>query len=272
MVRLLRRTGVLSTFAAVEGLLFPVFLDHSQVFCPGTNMRQHFWFGAPCKDSPDVRRLFEFWNRARQVQVDALYLSNGTAGPAGVTAPIAAYRHSSSSTGERLILIQHGSYQIVDKESQPAIDREEAILYPGVRQAEIYTLQRLISADIRERLMNIHARTLADSVTSFNVVHCNVSRSETALFNDRSFVLRDLCVEVGLEPEPAVMPLLYSGYALEEWCATRKFGPHYVKFRTPLTNIRITTFVCNETEVKVVDPNKLEVIEAIGCRIREVCI
>ena len=68
------------------------------------------------------------------------------------------------------------------------------------------------------------------------------------------------------------MSLLYSGYALEEWCAARKFGPNYVKFQTPLTNIRITTFVCNETEVKVIDPNKLEIIEAVGCRVREVCI
>ena len=45
-----------------------------------------------------------------------------------------------------------------------------------------------------------------------------------------------------------------------------------MKFRTPLTNIRITTFVWNETEIKVIDPNKLEVIEAVGCRVREMCI
>ena len=64
---------------------------------------------------------------------------------------------------------------------------------------------------------------------------------------------------------------MYSGYPLEEWCASRKFGPHYVKFRTPLANIRITTFVANETEVKVIDPNRLEVIEAVGCTVRKVC-
>ena len=34
---------------------------------------------------------------------------------------------------------------------------------------------------------------------------------------------------------------------------------------------RITTFVCNETAVKVIGPNKLEVIEAVGCTIREMC-
>ena len=45
-----------------------------------------------------------------------------------------------------------------------------------------------------------------------------------------------------------------------------------MKLRTPLSNIRITTFVCGETEVKVIDPNKLEIIEAVGCRVQEVSI
>jgi hypothetical protein len=83
-------------------------------------------------------------------------------------------------------------------------------------------------------------------------------------------MLGNLCLEAGLEPDPAITSLLYAGYALEDWCSARKFGPNYVKFRTPLTNIRITTFVCNESEVKVIDPNKLEVIEAIGCSPRSV--
>ena len=136
----------------------------------------------------------------------------------------------------------------------------------------MFLLRRLTTADIRLRFISVHARSLADSVTSFNAVHCNVSRTETGWFNDRSFMLSDLCLQAGLDPEPPIMSLLYSGYAVEEWCAARKFGPNYVKLRTPLSNIRITTFVCNETEVKIIDPNKLEVIEAVGCKIREVCI
>jgi len=243
------------------------------IFHATTNVRRHFWFGAPFKDSPEVRLLFAFWNRARRGEVDALYLSNGMAGREGVTAPLAVYRHSGvSSRTERLVLMQHGSYLIADSESQPYLDRGEAVLYRGVQNAETFLLRRLTSADIRPRLMSVHARSLADSVTSFNAVHCNVSRTETGWFNDRSFMLGDFCLEAGLELQPPIRQLLYSGYALEEWCATRKFGPNYVKLRTPLPNIRITTFVCNETEVKIIDPNKLEVIDAVGCKIREVCI
>jgi hypothetical protein len=63
-------------------------------------------------------------------------------------------------------------------------------------------------------------------------------------------------------------PRTLPGYALEEWCASRKFRPNYVKFRTPQTSIRRTTFACGETEVKVIDPNKLEVVEAFGCKVR----
>ena len=244
------------------------------VFCPGTRLRRHFWFGGPWKDSREVRLLFAFWNRARQGEVDALYVSNGRAALEDATAPLAVYRHSEVRpfARERLILMQHGSYLIADPESQPYVDRGEAVLYRGVQNAETFLLRRLTSADIRPRLMSVHARSLADSVASFNAVHCNVSRTETGWFNDRSFMLDDLCLEAGLELQPPIKALLYSGYALEEWCATRKFGPNYVKLRTPLANIRITTFVCNETEVKIIDPNKLEVIEAVGCKIREVCI
>jgi hypothetical protein len=233
-----------------------------------------FWFGGPLKNCPEVRLLFAFWNTARQGKRDAVYVANGTAGRDRVTAPLAVYRHPDARpfAKQHLILIQHGSYLIAESESQPYIDRGEAILYRGVQDAEVLLLRRLTNADVRSRLMGVHARTLADSVTSFHAVHCNVSRSETECFNDRSFMLSDLCTEGGLDPAPPLASLLYSGYALEEWCAARKFGPNYIKFRTPLSNIRITTLVCGETEVKVIDPNQLEVIEAVGCRIREACI
>ena len=221
-----------------------------------------------------MRLLFGFWNKARRGEVESLFVSNGMAGLEDVTAPLAVYRYSEvyPSMKERLIFIQHGSYLIADLKSQPYIDRGEATLYRGVQNTEVFILRRLTTADTRSRLIRVHARSLADSVISFNAVHCNVSRAETGWFNDRSFMLNEFCSAAGLEPKPPVTSLLYSGHALEEWCAARKFGSNYVKFRTPLTNIRITTFVCNETEVKVVDPNKLEVLEAVGCRTREECI
>ena len=241
------------------------------VLGPEENRRRHYWFGNPIKDNPNVWLLFRFWNQARRGEHDTLYVSNGVAGRgAEVTAPIAAYRHD-EVWGKRLILIQHGSYFIGDVECQPLIDGGEAVLYRGIQKAETYMLHRLTGEDVHARLMSVHGRSLTDSVVSFNAVHCNVMRCEAEHFNDRSFILDSHCRESGLAPaDPPIQSALYSGYALENWCASAKFGPNYVKFRTPLTNVRITTFVCNETEVKVIDPNKLTVMEAVGCEICEV--
>jgi hypothetical protein len=37
--------------------------------------------------------------------------------------------------------------------------------------------------------------------------------------------------------------------------------------RTPLTNIRITTFFAGEHEVRVLDPSHVELLAAIGCEV-----
>ena len=244
----------------------------------GANKRRHYWFGDPSKDDPKVRMLFRFWNQARRGVYYPLFVSHGGAEPAtDVTAPVAAYRHHdvhpTGRTTERLILMQHGSYHIGEIESQPRVDKGEAVLYRGIQMAETYVLHRLTTVETRRRVLEVHARSLTDSVVSFNAAHCNLMRCETGYLNDGSFLFDGLCREAGLDPDaPPLRSVVYSGYALEEWCASRKFGPNYVKFRTPLTNLRITTFVAGETEVKVIDANKLEVIEAVGCKIREVHI
>jgi hypothetical protein len=37
--------------------------------------------------------------------------------------------------------------------------------------------------------------------------------------------------------------------------------------RTPLNNIRITTFFAGEHEVRVLDPSRVELLAAIGCKV-----
>jgi hypothetical protein len=89
----------------------------------------------------------------------------------------------------------------VDLESQPYLDRGDLVLYRGVQNAKLFTLHRLATTHTRLRLMEVHARSLADSVISFNAVHCNVSRTETGSFKDRTFLLEELCSASGLEHE-----------------------------------------------------------------------
>ncbi len=49
--------------------------------------------------------------------------------------------------------------------------------------------------------------------------------------------------------------------------AELKFGPHYVAFRTPLSNIRITTFFAGEAEARIVDPTRMAPVDAVGCSV-----
>ena len=55
-------------------------------------------------------------------------------------------------------------------------------------------------------------------------------------------------------------------YSLEPVMGTQKFGPHYVVLKTPLSNLRITTFFAGESEVKIVDPSRISVVKTVGCQ------
>jgi hypothetical protein len=57
------------------------------------------------------------------------------------------------------------------------------------------------------------------------------------------------------------------GYSLDPMIGVRKFGPHHVVMKTPLSNIRLTTFFAGESEVKIIDPSRLSLVEAVGCAV-----
>lgn len=58
----------------------------------------------------------------------------------------------------------------------------------------------------------------------------------------------------------------HESFSLARWVAERKFGPHYVVSKTPLGNVRLTTFFAGEHEVRVIDPGQLALLEEHGCR------
>ena len=55
-----------------------------------------------------------------------------------------------------------------------------------------------------------------------------------------------------------------SAFSLERWAAERKFGPHFVVAKTPIANIRLTTFFAGEAEVRLVDPSRIRFLESVG--------
>ncbi|HEX6506009.1 MAG TPA: hypothetical protein VF221_00100, partial [Chloroflexota bacterium] len=56
-------------------------------------------------------------------------------------------------------------------------------------------------------------------------------------------------------------------YSLDPVIGIQKFGPHHIVMRTSLSNVRLTTFFANESEVKVIDPSQVSLVEAVGCRV-----
>ena len=58
-----------------------------------------------------------------------------------------------------------------------------------------------------------------------------------------------------------------SAFSLERWVAERKFGPHFVVVKTPIANIRLTTFFAGEAEVHLVDPSQIRLLESVGCAV-----
>ncbi len=232
------------------------------------------WFGSLWKDGPEVKLISTLEAEPEGARSMRLFLSNGGAESGGCDGAARSLPSPRSESLDRRKYDRHAAWKLSDRcTGIPSLSydqRRSGSLSRCPESKSIHRLpKKLTSPDTRSRLMTVHSRNLEDSVTSFNGAHCNVSRTETGYFKDRSFVLGKLCETAGLELKPSITRLLYSGYSLEEWCASRKFGPNYVKLRTPLTNLRITTFVCNEAEVKVIDPNKLDVLECVGCRVRE---
>lgn len=54
-------------------------------------------------------------------------------------------------------------------------------------------------------------------------------------------------------------------YTLDKIIAEKKFGPAYVVFKTPITNIRICTYFAGESEVKILSLDNLIPVQSYKC-------
>ena len=251
------------------------------IFNPTVNRRQHYYFGS--YDKGAARFLFDFWSQARQGRGMDLQIYNqrGLFSDTEVTVPIAAYRHVRrwyDTAGA--VLMQHGSYQWIALEDQPLLEQGQVLLYRGIGDSPEFHSLRFRLADLspqnREiwrRYVGAQAAMLSDSVLSFNTIHDRVVRSETECLRHASGLSDEIAESAGLDIHlPRFANDLWcasqQGYTLDPEIALHKFGPNYVVLRTPLDNIRITTFIANESEVKIVDPTRISSIEGHGCIVK----
>jgi hypothetical protein len=249
-----------------------------QIFNPEVNLREHYYFGALYKDQAKI--LFRFWERARRGHVSQRFCELGVVSQNELKAPIAVYDHLHEPRSRRgLLIIQHGSYQWVERESQPDIESGQVLLYRGVERAPVFLHLGFepeglspFDLEVWHKYLTLQAQMLSDSVLSFNTIHDRTKRCETSHLQDGTWLSDDLATQAGLAiHSPGFARKLWAAthqsYSLERWVGARKFGPHYVIFKTPLFNIRITTCFAGEAETRVIDPRLLNLVDGVGCRV-----
>ena len=245
-----------------------------QVCRPG--LRRHAYFGAVPREA--AHDVFAFWRDARRGIVDRSAHHEGTLTGSRIEAPIAVYRHSGPRGDRVYVFIQHGSYQCIPIVEQPELEAGYVHLHRGIGDEKIFrwrsfgtrTEPRLISA--WETYARLQFDLLSRSDVSFNSIHDRTKRAETGHILDDSWMTDELAKRRGLdiEHDPSTRALwetTHQSFALRSWVSVIKFGPHRVVCRTPLTNIRITTFFAGEHEVRVLDPSRVELLAAVGCEV-----
>jgi hypothetical protein len=250
-----------------------------EIFSFKAHKRCHHYFGAPIRDH--ARPLFEFWRQARRREVDRAYLSFGSFVEDRLCAPVAVYRarlhpHDES---EQWLFIQHGSYQWISSADQPHVEEGHALLYRGIQTERTFRYpsvegdrRQLANQRTWSRYLALQWRMLSDSTLSFNTIHDRTKRCETSCLNDGTWLDDQLAAEAGLDIHSDgfahdLWEATTSAFSLERWVAEKKFGPHLVVAKTPLSNIRLTTFLAGEAEVRLVDPVRIRFLESVGCAV-----
>lgn len=248
-----------------------------EIFAASTNTRSHFYFGSQIKDHAD--ELFSFWHTAREGRALRVACHLGAVDAPEVTAPLAVYAMSDLRGRPRYLLMQHGSYQILRAEEQPLLDSGEVVLYRGVQKSDVFRFPQvrgsgldLGQGHVWQKYVRIQRRILSDSVLSFNSIHDRAKRCETSHIRDRTWVSDEIAAADGLDVEgdgvaSDLWRVAHQSFALARWVAENKFGPHFVKLKTPIGNIRITTFFAGEHETRIIDPDRVEILEPHGCRV-----
>lgn len=248
-----------------------------QVCRPG--LRRHAYFGAMRREA--AHDVFAFWQDARRGAVERFAHREGTLAGPRIEAPIAVYRHNGRCGDGTYVFIQHGSYQCVPIGEQPELEAGYVHLHRGIGDAKVFRLWRSfrIRTDPRcmrswETYAQLQFDLLSRSDVSFNSIHDRTKRAETGHILDDSWMTDDLAKARGLDIEHdswtrALWQATHQSFALRRWVSENKFGPRRVVCRTPITNIRITTFFAGEHEVRVLDPSRVELLAAIGCEVNE---
>lgn len=249
--------------------------------------RKHYYFGywssLAQRDSLSnitIEFLIDFWAKAKEGNVAPVIVRNSHANQLDFSAPIACYQYRRRrERTDSYMLIQHGSYQTVAVGNQPYLKDGKVQVYRGIGNSKVFhhfIPDKTAFSDPEWRSIgrywSAHQRAFADSEISFSVAHERIHRSETDFLNI-NFDWSSIAYEEGLDwTKCELARLLRASYqqsfTLDRQVAEHKFGPNYVTCITPVENIRLTTFYAGEQEVFLIDPSKIEISKAYGCKVK----
>jgi hypothetical protein len=251
--------------------------QYSWVFPENFPNNRHYYFGDLSglgreTKSWGVNLLLDFYYGAKT----RIHINYGNIIEHELSAPIACYSFiPRNKRSDYYMLIQQGSYNWCKVTTQPEIKDGFLYLYRGIMTAtEFCHLLVPESENARQTLktyFDMMKHSFSDSARAFSLAHSRVARCETGhLATPVSWI--DVRHNLGLlELKDSLFISLQAfhkqSFTLQHECAKLKFGKNYVKFRTPLDNIRLTSFFAGEDEVMVIDPRKLEVVKQYGCKV-----
>jgi hypothetical protein len=247
--------------------------------------KEHRYFGYSQSLSDDwhgrVGVLSKFWKSATDGRQRPVFVYEGKRFDEGFLAPIACYDHQGEwpyDTG--YVLIQQGSYQLIAHKEQPLMQQGDLCIYRGIGKAEAFNLVDITGVEVDGQLLigywQAMERSFSDSEVAFQVAHSFVKRSETGFLADK-LSWHDIAEGCGLPPsgdglDAKLVNFHCESFSLSKHLATVKFGPNYIGFSTPATNVRLTSLFAGEYEVNVIDPRKLTFLESNGCDLRCVVV
>lgn len=245
----------------------------SSIFSQKVNLREHHWFGDPGgQTSFDIRFLKSFWEDARYGCVQPIFTYEPTNDLINFEAPIAIFKHKLKYLRKpHYLFIQHGSYLEIPISEQPLIEEGFVQIYRGIGTAKEFNLYRMPEdTHLIDKYRRICSHYLSDSTKSFISMHGSTFRCETGHLKSaiEAFSLEQ---SHDIEICPDLRKLQQATnqcFTLSKNIAGKKFGPAYVSFKTPITNIRICTYFAGESEVKILSLDKLIPIKAIRCKFK----
>ncbi|MDD5455755.1 MAG: hypothetical protein PHV30_01840 [Candidatus Margulisbacteria bacterium] len=254
---------------------------HSSIFNYGLRFADCFKEKGKFRYGAGKPFLFEYFDSFWHYKClqPTVYMNMGILNGEHFKAPLAVYEYRGN-----LVFIQQASFQIVPAQTQPDIGNGIVSIYRGVgnaRRVKLLKSQNASAAELKKvRLLNNLEwfYTFFNSKIAFLAMHSYVTRSEVSHINMMRFAVRNGLHYFQLkhtdkefmEKAYNLFSVLRNSYTLDkDYNASRKFGPNYLSFRTPASNIALTSFFAGEFEVNVIDNDLLDIIDTHGCEIIE---